>query len=253
MRWKTPVVASCVVLGGLALAWLAWSRSGASPSPRSAATGLTYANEEFQAAGVSYDLRPGGRGLENVLATVSGVVERRATESLGDEGADLGSSVAERLGHMLAPDFDAWLAATREFVPDLAASFTQEEMADVRAKWESAASGLGGAPLSSDGIRVRRIDDPQAFPMDRAEPGTIILTPDPSHGGVDYPMPTGGNMVAVEVLIPVSFRSSDAGRIPATAGMRFARTDSSGGWRPVKLFIYFTGEAFDKELPMPTM
>lgn len=210
---------------------------------------------EYRASELEFDLRPDRLGASGVARAVGDRVAQAAA-SMPDVPApeQLAERVAEHLELMIEPDFDRWITLARRYAPETGRLPDGSDDPEFRRRWQSNSKILQGSPVASSGISVRRIDDPLAFPEDRLEPGVFILSSaGATSGGVEqYPIPQGRSLTGVEVLVPLKFKTAEGIELSATAGLRFARTETSNDWQPVgRAYFYLGPEAFDRKMRQP--
>ncbi len=211
---------------------------------------------EFLADDYGVELRRAKRrGIEETIGLVRDrVIDLALQDDMldGQDAEDIADRVIEHIRFIIEPDFDGWIELARLYVPD--AGYDTEGRLDelFRERWSESVETVAGSPVAIDGIYLREVEDPMAFPNERSEPGTIIMScANERNGGVRYPVMDGRGLRAREVLVPVMVESVDGDRLPVTLGMRFGHTSMSGTWRPVRMFMYMGPESFGLSFRSP--
>ncbi|GIW73747.1 MAG: hypothetical protein KatS3mg103_0269 [Phycisphaerales bacterium] len=163
--------------------------------------------------------------------------------------------MSERLAVMLDPDLERWLEQVRRFTEPPPLDEEDPNFHNTfRQRWQRGTEGFQDAPIASSGIEVRQIT-PETEPLfDSGVPG-LVLRAAPEMSSADYPQPPRDQpqLLVVEVLVPVMYRSIESGRhdVPATAAFRFFWNRDTRQWQPYDLILYMDEAVLGKTVPFP--
>lgn len=205
----------------------------------------------FHAANYTEWVDPSRTTVAEIAAMVREAVEREATAAGVASPGEVAAVIAERVSILIEPDFEAWIKVVERSGGSLPGINEETAGETYKRRWALETTAFANAPISPENCKVLTIAPNEPYQM---VPGTSFARSSPNTGAL-YPAPPqdGPSVQAVEVLIPIRFKTVDSPThdLPSTIAIRLFRSQTGPAWRPYNFIVYNDDKAEGKVRTFP--